>query len=70
MNEPVSEQDMDRLAEDVLSLWKTQYEFWQRTCAQGAPPALQSKMARISENFKELRDSILELSPYFPREEE
>lgn len=68
MNEPVSKQDVERLSEDVLALWKTQYEFWQRTGAQGAPVSLQNEMAQINELLKLAFERLTKVTPYFPEQ--
>ena len=68
LDEQIWREEVERWAEDALSMWKTQYNFWQRAQHQGAPPALLSELAALCEQFRTAHEKLVSLVAYFPAE--
>lgn len=60
--------DILRWRDDTLAMWKTQYRFWERAKAQGAPQALLDALSSVSENYRQAYERLNELAPCFPEE--
>lgn len=58
--------DITRHAEDTLSLWKTQYRFWERAKAQGAPKELLAELYNICEFYRGAHERLCSISECFP----
>ena len=70
LEEQIWQDEIDRFAEDTLAMWKTQYRYWQRAQAQGAPEGLLQRLAEINEHFRQAHLKLSELKEYFPKAEE
>lgn len=69
LNSQIWREDVERWCEDTLSMWRTQYRFWERAKYQGAPAALLTELSAVCENFKTAHDKMKALLAYFPPEE-
>ena len=69
LDEQIWHDEVDRFAEDTLAMWKTQYRFWQRAQAQGAPAGLLNELSAVNELFRQAHAKLETLKEYFPKAE-
>lgn len=69
LEEQIWKDEIERFAEDTLAMWKTQYRYWQRAQAQGAPEGLLNELAEVNEHFRQAQLKLNQLSKYFPEQE-
>ena len=64
--EQIWKSDIIRQAEDTLALWQTQYRFWERAKAQGAPKELLDALINTCEMYRGIHEQLKALSVCFP----
>lgn len=69
LEEQIWKDDIERMAEDTLALWRTQFRFLERAQSQGAPVGLLNELAVINNLFKEANARLTSLAPCFPEAE-